>query len=516
MRAANRVALNSVALYTNMIVSMGAALLGTRFVLQALGSTEYGAYALIANIVAMFSFINVAMSVATQRYISYALGSGVVGRVKNVFYNNVVIHICIASILALLLLVVGAPAIEHWLDIPRDIHPEAFVVLLCMILGVVFIVISVPYEGMMNAKEDIVVIAGINIVDALFKLMAAVIVLHIQDRRLVVYAAFIMCSSALAFMLKRQYCRLHYAETHFRWHRIKDFSLVKSMMGFAGWNLIGAGSSLARYQGVAVLLNKFFGLATNAAYGISQQLNGFLLFFANSAVRPMRPQIVKSEAAGQHNQMVKLASTTSKFSFVLLSLVIVPLYVNMPYVLDLWLVEIPAGVLEFCRGFLVITLIGQLSIGLQIALESVGRIKLQQIIVGLMHLLPLPAAYVLFNLGYSAHVIMYCIIAEEVISLLLRVLIARIDANMPIEPYSKEVIFPCVSLAFVAFVSTYYIGELIIMWHPMGRLLFTTIWAVSFIAIGGYFLCFSSWEKNNINLLLQAAKRKLFRSKNSK
>ena len=181
MRAASRVALNSVALYTNMIVSMGAALLGTRFVLQALGSTEYGDYALIANIVAMFSFINVAMSVATQRYISFAIGSGEAGRVKEVFYNNVVIHICIASILAIFLVAVGIPAIEYWLDIPREIHGVALVVLLCMIIGVVFIVVSVPYEGIMNANEDIVVIAGINIVDALFKFLAAVVVLQLKE-----------------------------------------------------------------------------------------------------------------------------------------------------------------------------------------------------------------------------------------------------------------------------------------------------------------------------------------------
>ena len=92
MRTANRVAMNSIALYANMVITMGVSLLATRFVLQALGSTEYGAYALIANIVAMFSFINVAMAVATQRYISYAMGTGDVENVKEVFYNNIIIH----------------------------------------------------------------------------------------------------------------------------------------------------------------------------------------------------------------------------------------------------------------------------------------------------------------------------------------------------------------------------------------------------------------------------------------
>lgn len=512
MRTANRVAMNSIALYTNMVITMGVSLLATRFVLQALGSTEYGAYALIANIVAMFSFINVAMSVATQRYLSYAIGTGDVENVKEVFYNNIVIHICVAAMLAVIIFVAGVPAVECWLKIPSEIRTEALVVLLCMVINVVFIVVSVPYEGLMNAKEDIVVIAGINIVDAVFKFLASVVVLCISKNQLVVYSALVMCSGVLVFLLKKSYCRSHYQESRFVWHDVQDGTLVKSMVGFAGWNLIGAGCSLARYQGAAILLNKFFGLATNAAYGIAQQLNGFLLFFANSAVRPMRPQIVKNEAAGFHKQMIKLSSTTSKFSFVMLCFVIIPLYINMPYVLDVWLVEIPDGVLEFCRGFLLIVLIGQLSVGLQIALESVGQIKLQQIIVGFMHLLPLPVAYVLFEMGYSSGAIMYCIIAEELICLLLRVLIARIDANMPIAPYAKEVILPCVLLALFAFLTVGYFDCFIVECHLMLRLVLTTLLSTFIIGFGGYVFCLSAWERGNVNAILAAIIRKILGS----
>lgn len=512
MKTANRVALNSVALYANMVTTMGVTLLATRFLLQALGSTQYGIYALIVNIVAMFSFINVAMSVATQRFISFAIGNGVFERVKEVFYNNIVIHIWIAVILSALLFALGIPAIEYWLDIPADMRSDTLVVLFFMVVNVVFLVMSVPYDGLMNAKEDIVVIAGINIADAVFKFLASVAVLLIDSNELVIYAGLVMCSGIMVFMLKRGYSRSHYQEALFEWHKVENRSLVKSIMGFAAWNLIGAGCSLARYQGAAVLLNKFFGLAVNAAYGIAQQLNSFLLFFANSLVRPMRPQIVKSEAAGLHKQMTRLSSTLSKISFIALLPVVVSLYINMPYVLHKWLVAIPEGVLELCRGFLVIALVGQLSIGLQVALESVGRIKLQQIIVGLMHLLPLPAAYILFTLGYSAYTIMYCIIAEEFICLILRILIARIDANMPIPSYAREVVFPCILLAVFSFLTIQYFDFLISAWHPFTRLAVTTIASLFIVSSVGYFLCLSQWEKKSVKNLLCAVKRRLFRS----
>ena len=91
MNNSKRIAYNSIALYANMIVTMGVTLLGTRFVLEALGTQDYAIYALVANIVALFSFLNVAMAGATQRFLSYALGKGNNEEVKEIFYNSCII-----------------------------------------------------------------------------------------------------------------------------------------------------------------------------------------------------------------------------------------------------------------------------------------------------------------------------------------------------------------------------------------------------------------------------------------
>ena len=128
-----------------------------------------------------------------------------------------------------------------------------------------------------------------------------------------------------------------------------------------------------------------------------------------------------------------------------------------------------------------------------------------------MHLLPLPIAYALFEIGYSSDAIMYCIIAEELICLLLRVLIARIDANMPIGPYAREVIMPCVALSAFTFLAVGYFDCVIAECHLLLRLILTTLLSVFIIAVGGYFLCLSSWEKTNVNAIFAAVARKIFR-----
>ena len=71
MNAANRVAINTSVLYARMLITTGITLYTTRVVLNALGSTDYGIYNLVAGIVVMLSFLNTTMASSTQRFLSY-------------------------------------------------------------------------------------------------------------------------------------------------------------------------------------------------------------------------------------------------------------------------------------------------------------------------------------------------------------------------------------------------------------------------------------------------------------
>lgn len=506
MKAPNRVAINSLALYANMAVSMGVSLLATRYVLEALGSTDFGIYALIANIVAMFSFLNVAMAAASQRYLSYVLGSRNKQQMHEVFYNSLLIHWCIALAVMVFLLAGGLLCINHLLDIaPTDIS-KARCVLLCMMCGVVFTIIAVPYEADLNAHEDIFWIAGINSVEALLKLASAIGLLFIDRHRLVIYALAIAGISLFAFICKWGCCR-RYEECHYRLHRINDFRLIKGMTGFAGWNLIGAGASIARFQGAAILLNLFFGLAVNAAYGVAQQVNGFLLFFANSTIRPIRPQIIKNEGSGQHQKVTLLSFSACRITYLLLALLIIPLYLNMPLVLRLWLKEVPENTLAFCRLFLLITLLVQLSIGLNVALEAIGRIKKLQQVVGSLHLISLPAGYLLFRMGCPAVSILYCVLAEEGVATLLRAFIAQKDAGVPLKAYWRQVALPCLGCSLFVFGLTMGVSHYVAT-NEWALLWVSSIMSTLLLSISGYRICLSPWEREKIHTLFASIRAK--------
>ena len=507
MDKSHRIAYNTIALYANMMVTLLVTLLGTRFVLEALGKQEYALYTLLMSAVLMLSFVNVAMANATQRYLSFSMGSNDLVQVREIFYNSTVIHFLIALVLGLLLVGLGVPAVRYWLDIPLELHGKAMIVLFCMIISVVCTVVAVPFEATMNAHEDIFVIAGISALEAVCKLFSAIIVLFLDNHQLIIYSLLMSSASMVGYLCKRIYSRRHYEESHYVWHKVNDFQLIRNMVGFAGWNLIGVGCSMARYQGTAILLNKFFGLLLNAGYGVAQQVNSFLLFFANSAVRPMRPHIVKCEGAGEHQQMVKLANSTSRITSLMLSMAIVPLYINMPFVLEIWLKEVPNGALEFCRGFLVVTFVGQLSIGLQIALESVGRIRRQHLILGIMHILPIPMAYMLFRHGYPYIYIMYCIIVEEIIGLFVRAYITKKDAVFPLKSFTFGHVVPCLMCVALSFAFAAYVAELCEYGWP--RLLVSTVSSTFLLTIFSYLFCLTNWEKEKIQSLFSAIVLKL-------
>lgn len=506
MNPQKKIVFNSLALYVNMGVTMLVTLLATRYVLQALGEEEYGVYILVANIVALFSFLNVSMAAATQRFLSFAMGEEDKEKLSATFQASMVIHLAIAVALGILLLGGGSLLICRVLDIPGFLMGDALCVLMFMTGGLLTIVFSAPYEGALNAHEDIFVIAGVNIIEAVLKLCVVFVLFFLDNHRIAFYALLIFSVQCGSYMLKRIYCRRHYEEVHYSLSIPVQRPLLREMGGYAGWNLIGVGCSIARLQGSAILLNVFFGILVNAAYGVAQQVNGFLIFFANSIVRPLRPHIVKLEGAGEHERMISLSFTTCRVTFLMLAAVVIPLYVCMPFLLDIWLDEVPEGTLLFCRAFLIIVLIDQFTMGLQIALESVGRIRRLQTIAGSMQIASLPVAFVLFLLGFPPITIMFTIMGEQCVTLLLRTFIARKDAGCSAREFLVHLVVPCVGVAVLSFAVVNMIAMQFA--NPWVLLVVSTVSAVVVLGMLSYLFCLSAEEKAEIFKIARAVRKK--------
>ena len=97
-----RIAKNTLMLYIRMFLTMGITLFTSRVVLQVLGVEDFGIYNVVGGIVAMLGFLNGAMSVATQRFLSFEIGRGDTLRLNKVFSSAILVHVIIASAILLI------------------------------------------------------------------------------------------------------------------------------------------------------------------------------------------------------------------------------------------------------------------------------------------------------------------------------------------------------------------------------------------------------------------------------
>lgn len=498
MNSSRKVIFNTLFLYANMIVTMVVQLIAVRLIFHSMGMVDYGIYNIVAGIVALSSFMNVAMAASTQRYLSFYLGNGDEKALKEIFYQSLLLHCAIGIIVVLILEIGGLYYVDNLLQAPADRLHSASLLLHCITISTFVNVITVPYEGDINANEDMGAIALINILDSLMKLGTAIYLYFTPFDPLIIFGLLTMSTTIITLIIKRVYCLIKYRESRVSIHRVKDFKQMKSMASFAMWNLIGTGCGVARYQGTALILNRFFGIIINAAYGIAMQVNGLLLFFANTIVRAMRPQIVKSEGANDHERMLRLSTTTCRITSLMVAVLAIPLFVEMDFVLRLWLGKSPGeDCLMFCRCFLVIVFLNQLTIGLQIAMESMDRIRPLQLIVGSMHIMALPLGWLCFEFGMPPYAIMMCVIAEELIALIARTILANRIAGLQITGFMREVVAPCIAVTAVVCCLANHVATFVSV-NEWLRLIMVGFCSTVLLAVASYAFILSKREKSVI------------------
>ena len=71
-----RIAKNTAALYTRMLVRLAVTLYTSRIVLDILGVDDFALYGIVGGIVTLFTFLQTALNASTQRFLSYELGRG--------------------------------------------------------------------------------------------------------------------------------------------------------------------------------------------------------------------------------------------------------------------------------------------------------------------------------------------------------------------------------------------------------------------------------------------------------
>ena len=454
-----RIAKNTLLLYFRMFLTMAIGLYTSRIVLKTLGISDYGIYNLVGGIITMLSFLNAAMVSSSQRFISYELGRKDKARLKNVFSTSLNIHILIAIIALVLGETIGLWFINTYLNIESDRMGAANWVYQCSIITFMINVISVPYNSCIIAHEKMSAFAYISILEVSLKLIIVFLLLLISYDKLIVYAILVLLVSIIIRYCYTIYCKRNFEECTYQFYFEKP--LFKDMFSFAGWSVLGNIGFSFKDQVSNIILNIFYGTSLNAARGIGMQVNSIVNTFSTNLSMALNPQITKQYAAGNMEESRKLVYAGSRYTFYLLTLITIPIIINVDYILELWLGIVP----EYTSYFLILTLITSLLYAVSgcvtTAIQAVGKIKIFQIGICILMILELPVAYLLLYWEYPPYTVMYPTIITYTIAIFFRFyLIRKMVAGYSFKYYVNKVLIPCLVIFILSWILCYSTNNL--------------------------------------------------------
>lgn len=456
-------------LYCRMVFLLLVGLYTSRVVLAQLGQEDFGVYNAVGGVVALFSVISGALSSAISRFLTFEMGSsehdsnGGTERLRQVFRSSVMIQLIIGTTVLVLAELIGVWFLNSKMVIPDGRMGAANWVLQCSIVTFVINLLSVPYNAAIIAHERMKAFAYIGIFEGLAKLGVAFLLATAPIDMLVWYAA-LMCLVAIAVRGAYSiYCTRSFPECRkgkadaARSESEGTGALMKQMISFAGWNFIGASSAVLRDHGGNILINVFCGPAVNAARGLTTQLSGAVQGFVNNFMTALNPQITKSYASGDTDYLMKIVFRGAKFSFFLLMMISMPLIMNMDFVLDIWLKDVPAHTASFVILALLFAISESLSNPLVTTQLATGNIKKYQIIVGGLQLLNVPVSWTLLAIGLPPEAVLVTAIVISQICLFARLVLLRSMVGLDAAAFMKDVYLRTVPLLFLAAAIPYII-----------------------------------------------------------
>lgn len=432
-----RIAKNTMLLYARMLFMMAVSLFTSRVVLNTLGVEDYGIYNVVGGVVAMFGFINGSMSSATQRYITFALGKGDMRNLQKVFSTALQIHVLIAAVIVVLGETVGLWFLYSQMQIPAERMDAAFWVLQCSIVSTVVMIVSVPYNADIIAHEKMSAFAYISILEVVLKLAVVYVLLIFSYDKLILYAFLILAVQLLIRFCYSRYCNRHFEES--KYHHVWDKPLFKEMTGFASWSMFGNLSGVLYGQGLNMLLNVFFGPVVNAARAVAVQVQNAIQQFVSNFQMALNPQITKTYAKGEMEEMHKLMFRSARFSFYLLFLLSLPFLFETEFILTIWLKTVPDNTVVFLRIMICTSLIYALANPLLVANQATGKVRKYQAVCGSILLMILPISYVCLRLGCPAYSVFIVHFVVESVTQLARMLILRPLIGIRIRDYLTNI-----------------------------------------------------------------------------
>ena len=504
-----RIAKNTIALYIRMGLIMLVSLYTSRVLLKVLGVDDFGIYNLVAGVVVLFSFLNTAMNTATLRFLNYALGKGNTVQAAKYFSMSISVYVGVIAITVILSETLGLWFLNKQLNIPSERIFASNLVFQFAIANTVINILQVPYNAVIIAYERMSFFAWISIVKALLLLLVVFIVPSCNGDKLIFYAFLTTLINIIIQIIYVFYCRKAFARVA-RYRLFWNNKLFKELCSFSGWSLLGGIANVANSQGLNMILNVFCGVALNAAVGIAHQVGAAVYQFVSNFQVAYNPQIIKLYSSGNQQAFITLIFQASKISYYLMLILTIPIALNIDFILNLWLTNIPPYTADFIIWTLIYSMIDAIGGPLWLAVQATGKIRNYQLIVSAFILSNLPIAVIAMWLGCSP---VWPFALRTLINVIItswRIFYLKHKVDLPSWFFFKEVICRALIVTFLALLLP--IGIYIFINNHIIRFFATSFSTIVCTATATIFLGFKQEERRVIFSFLQLQLNKLRKS----
>lgn len=483
-----------------MIFVMIINLFAVRITLKELGVEDYGIYNVVAGLTSMLTCVSSVLSMATQRYYSYYLGTKDFKKLNEVFSTSLNIYILLSIIILLLGTTLGTWFVHSFLNIPFERLSSANVVFIFSLIIFVLTILNVPFSAAIIAHEDMDTYAVISLLDAILKFISILCLCLVKSDKLICYGIFLLIAQFVTLSLYVVFSCKRYEECKYQF--VKDLTTYRNLLSFSGWTFFGSIANVGMIHVNTILVNVFFGPIVNSARAISIQVYNAFTSLCNGFIMAIRPPMIKSYAENDYDYLLKFFYLSNKFIFYAMIVIGIPIYIEMEYILRLWLGNVDNNSIIFSKLILIYAIIISLHNPITIIVQATGVVKQYYVSVETFTLLCVPATYVFYKNGFNAEWTIITMIVLGFVAHFVRLICLKKQFQLfSFKKYIFTFIVPALMVSLIVFTSTNYICSNVK--DSFFQLILSFLLSLFLTVTLLYFVGFSRSEKAMINDLLK-------------
>lgn len=454
-----RITKNSLVLFVRMFVLMIINLYVVRVLMNRLGVEDFGIFNAVAGVVLTLSCVSSVLLVSTQRFYSYAQGKGNEKEISRIFSTSVNINVGLSLVVVLVFEILGMWFLNNHMQIPADRIAVANWLFQFSLFSFVGSILQIPFSSMIIANEDMHWYAIISTVECLLKLVVALLIGTVAIDRLQFYGGGLLLVAVIVLIMYAVRAVTKYEEC--RYKKVNDKTYYGRLLSFSGWTFFGSIANVGLIQGNAILLNIFFGPIINACFGVAMQIYNAFMSLCNSVIVALRPSMIRAYAEGNHNYLQTLFSTANKGLYYALLMVGLPVFVQMPLILNTWLGNNDVRMVAFGRLIMVYIVIIALNNPITIIMQAMGRVREYHLLVESITLLSLPLSYVMFRYTDNPDSVFFSMITLAVAAHIVRVIcLKRYYSNFSVGGYMIDFLFKALIVTAIVAMTEYVVSDI--------------------------------------------------------